>query len=197
MVLAAAVAVVVAAVVAFVALRGNGSTVDARPTVTSSSPAPSPSPTATPSPTPSSTLTPPVLPAAAKKRDQAGAEAFFRYFIDVYNYSFTALDTQPLEQISADECKFCRSAKATVAEILAKGARAEGGEVHVLASFAEPDASKAREVIVVASLRQDPGRTVGSDGNVTSSSSGSKRRLDALLRWEGGRWLLVGVETPT
>lgn len=192
--LAVVAALVVVAAVAFVALRGNGSGVEARPTVTPSSPPPS---SATQTPTPGPTVAPPVLPAAAMKRDQKGAEAFFRYFIDVYNYSFEALDTQSLSAVSAAECKFCKSAKLTVQEISAKRARAEGGQVRVITAIAEPDAARAREVIVVSLLEQDSGRTVAADGTVTSSSSGSRRQLDALLRWEGGQWRLVGVETAT
>ena len=193
-VLAAVATVLVAAVFAFVGLRGNGSGVEAGPTATpSSTPVVSPTQTATPPPT----VAVPELPAAAQKRTQEGAEAFFRYFIDVYNYSFQTLDPTPLKALSASECKFCKSAMSTVDEIAAKGARSEGGHVHVLMSIAEPDSAKAKEVVVVTSLKQDPGRTVASDGTVTSSSPGSKRRLDALLRWEEGQWRLVGVETPT
>lgn len=192
-VLAAAAAVVVAAVVAFVGLRGNGSGVGVRPTATpSSTPVVSPTQTATPPPT----VAVPELPAAAQKRTQEGAEAFFRYFIDVYNYSFSSLDTAVMRGVSAKSCKFCAGVTSDVQDAVAKGLRYEGATLRVVSLAASPGDPK-NGLIVTAIVDQDEGRTITADGisEVTVPES-KKVRIEAGLRWVNEGWQVFAVTLP-
>ena len=59
----------------------------------SSTPASVPSVTSSPAVSSTATATPPVVPPEASVGTRAGAEAFFRYFWAVYNYSYASLDT--------------------------------------------------------------------------------------------------------
>src|SRR5689334_15808593 len=75
---------------------------------TDGTPTPTSAVTTPPPTTPTTIPTPTTLPAAAKA-DKAGAEAFVRYFWDVFNYTYESGDTRLLRSISDKTCKFCQS----------------------------------------------------------------------------------------
>ena len=189
-VLAAVATVVVAAVVAFVGLRGNGSGVGVRPTATpSSTPVVSPTQTATPTPT----VAAPELPAAAQKRSQEGAEAFFRYFIDVYNYGYAALDPSVVESISDSKCRYCASVVRDIKASRDKGLRFEDGLVSVAGSLAAPD-QNGLNFTIVAFIDQTAGTIYRADGTVEETSDAVKnQRADVTLTWVDGAWRMRAV----
>nr|WP_255396031.1 DUF6318 family protein [Kineosporia sp. R_H_3] len=175
---------------------GPGSEAVTRPTTPGTTPAPVETSRA-PSPQPTLVTPSPTLPPGAAKRSDEGALAFLAYFFDVYNYSFEALDEDAVVQLGATECAFCKSARSTVMEIRSKGAHVEGGRVSIENAIVQPGGDPERGIVVNSLLAQEAGRTVGADGIPTSTSTASSRRLDALLRWKEGRWVLVGVDTAT
>jgi hypothetical protein len=146
------------------------------------------SPAATPS-TPAATA--PTAPEA--KPTSASAEAFVRYFWDVYNYSYQALDVTDLNAVSSDSCKFCKS---TTSEITAlKNARKhiQGGNIRI-ATLAVPPGDPTNGVIVTLVINQEPGKTLNADGTISSVIRAAKNmRSEVALRWQGSRWSVYGV----
>lgn len=133
----------------------------------------------------------PVLPAAAEQADSAGAESFFRYFWDTYNYAFDALDAAPLQAVSDSDCKYCSNAVAAVSKAKAGGFRFRGGSVSVLTVVAAPGAPEDG-VLVNAAISQSESETLARDGTVkASSAASSRRRADAVVRWSSGSWRLI------
>jgi len=105
-------------------LSGCSSSDSAAPTPGVSSPAAAVTTTSA-SVTP--TVAAPVLPEAAKQPTRPGAEAFFRYFIDVYTYTFTSQDTTPMRTISDSGCTFCTGAVEDAESSRANGEHVVGG----------------------------------------------------------------------
>lgn len=104
---------------------------DAEPTVpsapttvstTSSSSTTAPPATATPTGAP-------LLPDAARQQTPEGAEAFVRHWFDLFNYSFTALDSAAL--LSAGNCLTCQQLAKTIDEVAARGHTLTGGQAVV------------------------------------------------------------------
>jgi hypothetical protein len=146
--------------------------------------APNPSSTSAPSvstgPTPTSTATPPAAPKA--RPTPKSAEAFVKYFWDVYNYSYQTLDPEPLRSISTPKCNFCLGVIDEIIESKKKGLTNEGGQLRTIVVAAPP--GKIRAFIVVSSvLDQDSGRLLGPNKEVLKKSKELKA-IDAKTRLE-------------
>lgn len=134
----------------------------------------------------------PTLPAAATA-DPEGAEAFVRYFWDVFNYTYASGDTKLLRSISDKSCKFCASTAADVQEWVSQGSHIEGGRVEVVEVVAPPvDVRKG--ALVYSVIEQVAGRVVAKDGVVVATGEPiPRRRSDVLVRYVSGRWQMRGV----
>jgi hypothetical protein len=142
----------------------------------------------------SPTLRPPPLPAAAAKQTRDGAAAFVRYFFDVYNYSYEALDSAGLRHISGTGCRYCASVITDVEDAKASGDRYEDGLVSVEAAVTLPGDMSA-DVIVNAFVSQTSGAVYGRNGQVreTSDAVSPGKRVDALLQWTANRWIVRDI----
>lgn len=84
--------------------------------------------------------TPPTLPAAAKKNTKAGAKAFVRHYIGIFNYAERTGDTAALHKLEARGCKSCKRVRQSINEIYASGGYVKGGRwiVSSLHSLRQP-----------------------------------------------------------
>lgn len=156
------------------------------PRLPSSSP---PLPSVSPSPSPT-------LPAAATQPTRAGAEAFFRHFMKVYEYSFTTMKSEALRSISSPDCKFCNSTIRALDEGYSKGRRSIGHGVVVRIAVAAPD-DVTVGVLVNAVLDQRAAKTVDSNGVVIIATPEKRNlRMDAVVRWAGDRWMFLDASFP-
>lgn len=189
---AAAVAgALVVAGTAFFLFSGNGSGSAAPAPVT-----PTSAPPSSASPTPSQTkVEAPVLPAAAKEPTTKGAAAFFRYFWETFNYSYRALDTAGLDDLSEKSCRSCTSYIAAIEAARDEGNRFTGGEVQVLAAVAAPG-DVERGLVVNAVISQEPAFTITPGGaTATSADATAQQRIDAAVAWRDGRWVMLGMDS--
>ena len=159
------------------------------------SPTISSAPPATSSP-PSPTATPPTAPKA--EPTPKSAEAFVKYFWDVYNYSYSTLDPEILRAVSSSTCDFCFGAIDEIEASKEKGLTNEGGRVTPRVIVAPP--GKIKTSIVVSSvLRQEASRVRGANNEILSTAE-AKPALAAKTRleWKFGRWstLAVNVARP-
>jgi len=132
----------------------------------------------------------PTLPAEAQHPTPAGAVAFVRYYVDLYNNAFTSFDTQYLRAVSDSRCTFCASVMKNVGDVESKGRRVEGGALVVQAAVASPGEA-TDGLIVAARIDQEAGRTVDSSGNVaTVIAAQANMAMDTAVRWDG-RWVFL------
>lgn len=71
---------------------------------------------------------PPEFPEAAATHDEAGAEAFVAYFVDVLNYAQRQNDPEILRAISDAECMFCNLTLEDLDALKENGWRRIGGQ---------------------------------------------------------------------
>ncbi len=136
---------------------------------------------------------PPVLPAAAAKPDQAGAEAFFRYFWDVYNWSYMPMDPTQLQAISSPECDFCARVTTDLRQGAAKRLTTEGGVVTVKIAVAGATPPEIG-LPIVATIDQTAATQTDADGKVVTSGPAIRdRRIDARVVWMRGQWRLAAI----
>jgi hypothetical protein len=136
----------------------------------------------------------PVLPEAATKPTRAGAEAFFRYFWGVYNYSYAERDATVLLEISRESCKSCIRASREISAAVGAQFEFSGGVVAVTTVIVAPDDPEAG-VLIQAIIDQSPSRTVARDGSTAASSEAKVNlRVDGALKWIDGRWSMLGLD---
>jgi hypothetical protein len=135
----------------------------------------------------------PVLPEAAKQPTRPGAEAFFRYFWDVYAYSFVAQDTSLIRSISDPTCKLCASATESVQGAEAARHRVKGGGITVTDVAAAPG-EPAEGLLVNGIFDQQASSVVDQKGTVIGTAPANRQvRVDAVVRWLSGSWQMRGV----
>src|SRR4051812_10955370 len=80
-------------------------------------------------------LGPPDLPMPAEAREQtpAGAEAFLRYYMDIYSWSQAHMDSSYMDQFSQG-CELCDSVTKTLRDDATAGYSYEGGQITVSGS---------------------------------------------------------------
>jgi Family of unknown function (DUF6318) len=136
---------------------------------------------------------PPLLPEAAKHPTRPGAEAFFRYFIAVYSYSYSSQNTSSLRAISDVTCKFCTSAIDAIESTRADNQHAVGGDGVVTNVVAAPGVP-TDGLLINAVVDQRPSSIVDSDGSVIDTAAAESRvRMDAAVRWKDGAWQMRGL----
>lgn len=123
-------------VVGFVVLAGLGGCTGAgggpEPIGTHTAASPTPTPPPTPSPTPlDPAAVPPERPAAMDTVDTAGAEAFARYFTELFPYVYATGDIEEYRALSHPECIFCADVAAKAEAQLAAGGHSVGGLVEI------------------------------------------------------------------
>jgi hypothetical protein len=133
----------------------------------------------------------PTLPTAATA-DPEGAEAFVRYFWDVFNYTYASGDTQLLRSISDKSCKFCADVAGDVDRLTREGGRTEGARVTVHGVLAVPPDVPAGAV-VTSIISQEAGVTKARSGNALSESPEISRRAAELAVIHRQDWVVLGV----
>jgi hypothetical protein len=148
-------------------------------------------PTASSTATPSPTLTPPTAP--KPRPTPKNAEAFVKYFWDVYNYSYASLDPEPLRAMSKPTCKFCAGSIREIEKSRNERLTNEGGRLTPLVVAAPP--GKIHDHVVVSSvLRQDAGRLLGPNREVLHTSKAlSAVETKARLEWRSGKWVIAAI----
>jgi hypothetical protein len=71
------------------------------------------------------------MPAEARVQDEAGAEAFVRYYIELINRASRTLDAGPLRELS-NECADCQRIASDYENDAAAGYRYEGGGITII-----------------------------------------------------------------
>jgi hypothetical protein len=147
------------------------------------------SPTTPPSPTPAHP--PPVAPTA--ERTAKSAEAFVKYFWDVYNYSYATENFRELERISSPDCIFCQDTKMAIQDLLRQKSHIRGATIAMKVAIAPPS-DPAAGLIVETVIDEQPSQTVTTDGSVVRSTDGIRdMKSEIALDWRTGKWIVRDV----
>jgi hypothetical protein len=140
--------------------------------------------TTTPSPT--DTVQPPVMPAAAKKADIAGAEAFLKYYWSTVDYAFVTGDVDELKKLGRPECDACSTTVANIEGVYSSGKAITGGASNLREIVVRPGNAEAG-LSVRAIFSQDA--FVIHEGDSTDEASASEEFLMlTIVRWSGSSW---------
>ena len=132
------------------------------------------------------------VPAAARTEDDAGAEAFLRYWLELLHHQQGILDGQPLRDLGP-ECQECLRIARNYDEAAAAGNRYVGGEI-TLDSVAEPTVI-GDEMVLSFLAYGEPVSLVDASGAVLEANPDRARLSSGIsLLWSDERrgWLVTG-----
>ena len=131
------------------------------------------------------------MPPEAREQTPAGAEAFLRYYLDVYNLAQAKLDSTYMNQLS-QSCQTCDRLSANIDEDARNSRMYEGGAVDVV-SLTTPSVEGDKAEIAF-SMKQDALTVRDSDGAILSELSAPQASLQcgAVLTWspQATSWIL-------
>src|SRR3954452_10390042 len=151
--------VLVGAVVLLVALAGCGRDPKADP---------SPSPSTTTASPASTSPAPPALPEAAKANTKAGAIAFVKYYIAIFNQAQRSGLTANLSALSTPSCSDCEAAITGLGRIYGAGGHIDGGDLVLGPATAEHNPIEKTWLVLV---RVDSGPQTVTTTNDSAPSS--------------------------
>jgi hypothetical protein len=132
------------------------------------------------------------MPDLAMQRSAAGAKAFVRHYIDVLNYSWVALDSAGIRELSSNTCRICRRFARIIDTASAQGGYQHGGEWHVVRAYALPTTDiEERDVLVTVEIASGEWRRTRSDPIEPIKHT---RTTDTFyLSWSGNAWRVQDV----
>ena len=131
----------------------------------------------------SPTTADPNIPAAARARTPAGAEAFVRYFYSQLNVAWSTPKAGLISALSASGCKTCSALERTAADLVAKRQHYRGDvfAIKTVGSIGES------EVLVVG--EQPPGAVIDFNGSVVKSRTEAQPvKFVVTLAWSSEGW---------
>jgi outer membrane murein-binding lipoprotein Lpp len=137
------------------------------------------------------------MPSEAREPTAEGADAFTRYYVELYNHAIRTLDTTHMRDFSQG-CDTCDQLADQVDAVAAAGQRYEGGEARVVAST--PPFLTGDEAQLVFDVAQAPlsvtldGVPVEGQAMPEYSSTGG----GGILRWSDDRatWVMTQWNIP-
>lgn len=176
----------VAGLAAAALLSGCGGTPEPGP-VADRSASPAPSASTSPSASPSTSPVAPVMPAAAKKRTKAGAEAFVTFYVTILNYAGTHGETAGLRDIALPTCIKCKALADGIDDIYSRGGHINGGGWTVLKI--RHFGFKQGHYFLDATIKSSPQKLVAKAGAPVKAFPGAPSRLRAfVLERQAGDW---------
>jgi hypothetical protein len=135
------------------------------------------------------------VPDEARTQDEAGAEAYLRYFVGLLNRQQAIPSGQALRALSQD-CQECQAIAQRLDQAATNRWRLEGGALHIVG---EPGISVVgSEARLSFFARTEAGRVYGSDGTeLTDEAITEQRRISSslTLKWSRDRraWVPTGL----
>lgn len=180
------------AVVGVVALAGcNGGGDD--PTTSSSSVTSSATSTTTTTAPPTTTATPtPGVPAAARQKTKAGAEAFAAYFLGQVNEAWTTPDADLLEPLCLSTSKSCEAFKQTARDLESQSQRYRTSPVTIERVMSS--SQDGNGAVVDLAVIQNKVDVINSDGSVALTDQRKLLVSQSTLTWVNAGWRVALVK---
>lgn len=160
------------------------------------SPTPTPSvssasPTPTASPSPSVTESGLQIPAAAREKTDAGAEAFVRYYLDQSAVAWMKPDASALDGLATASCNSCARLDSVAAQLVADGQRYSTTPIAI--RTLKVIRSSSSEVAFDAALTENAVSVVDAKGSKVDSYPRRNITRAISVVWKGESWRLNGI----
>ncbi|WP_029431252.1 DUF6318 family protein [Blastococcus sp. URHD0036] len=134
------------------------------------------------------------MPAEARTRDAAGAEAFTRYYIDLINRTSAVMDAAPLREFS-DGCADCIRIASDTEQDAAAGYHYEGGDLTVTSMQSSSSGSSTEVAFFVDQAALSVVDASGQPVPDLTFTAQEQASCGATMRWDAERstWVLISL----
>lgn len=130
----------------------------------------------------------PVMPAAVKVQDRAGAEAAFRYWVETYTYGFATGDCAPMQAVVTSACPFCTDVLKDIERLRETGQHYSGGDDKVTALVSTQFEGNG-SYLLRAIISQSASVLLDARGEPVRTSKPTKAiSLDVKVLWTTSQW---------
>ena len=178
-------------------VAGCTDTTEPDPTVSTTTESPSPDPTPTestpaPEPTaePTDEPTPPDAAMLINEDTEEGAKSAAKYFFDLYNYSYQALDTTEWDLRSNEDCEFCASVHDSVKTSAGEKRVLKGGEIQIL-EFTEVELLPSLFWRLDVKVEQSAFEEFSPEGDLLATSEKQQSDGSMFIEFIEGKWYLA------
>ncbi|QWW18791.1 hypothetical protein I6B53_06415 [Schaalia sp. 19OD2882] len=131
----------------------------------------------------------PVLPAIAKDPSVEGAEAFMNYYLDLVAYSWYTGDTEKLEAVSGNSCKFCKSRIEAIKNVYSRGGWVHGLR-YSLSPSERPILGNDGRIALIGTLQASPHALF--KNHAIDRRGPREHQIEIQSKWISGKWILWG-----
>jgi hypothetical protein len=149
-----------------------------------------------PSPSPSESTSEPAEPKAWEVKSEAGAVAFAKHWIEVFNEAKSTGDTAELEEMSAETCTSCTNFVNFLNQLYGHGGRFESTGWHVK-EVSDPVSLRGSKAGVSMRIRQSPERVHRANPPEVEHFPGGLVTYSAGLEWRNGNWVMTRLDLMT
>ena len=166
------------------------------PPVATTAAAPNELPT-TPEPVPAPARAKPSKPKRPPEMDRPdalGAMATAGYFLDLYGYAIESGDTAQLEELSTDDCGFCRKTVAQINATYVAGGWQIGGSIIRDDIGVQRDHKGKKRLVAITNMSKKESVVFNKDGFVVEKNDEKHFYLGVHLRLESEIWHVQAVK---
>lgn len=127
------------------------------------------------------------MPAAASENSRAGAIAFVRYYISVFNEAQSSGRTEVLEQLSHEDCRDCQAAIDGLKQLYQAGGQIVGGRLQAGPATAARNAAE-REWLILLRVDSGPQSVKATADAQPKQMPGGQRSMQFAVRYMSGGW---------
>ena len=149
-----------------------------------------------PSPSPTESTSAAAEPKAWEVKSEAGAVAFAKHWIDVFNEAKSNGETAELANMSAQSCRSCMNFVDFLDELYGSGGRFESKGWHVT-QVSNPSSLQQSEADVSMRIRQSPERVHRTNPSRVERFPGGVVTYTAGLKWRDGQWVMTQLDLMT
>lgn len=132
------------------------------------------------------------MPEKAREQSQAGAIAFAKYWVKVFNRAVASLDTEDLRALSSTKCESCSNYLQRIEDMSTNGGSFTGGEWRVLQAGTAP-AQPPGEEIVELRVAVDGAVSKPTKDAAEITSVASEENFSVYVGWVGDGWEVTWI----
>ena len=141
---------------------------------------------------PTSSSPSPDKPKPWEEKSKAGAVAFAKHWVDVFNTAQATGETRPLDEVSSPHCGSCANFIKITHQIYDGGGSLQSDGWAVRSVTPGPRATNADQVFSLA-IRQSPQKVTYADGS-TKTYTGGTAVFTAALVWAHDDWQMTRMD---
>lgn len=123
-----------------------------------------------------------------EEKSKAGAVAFAKHWVDLFNTVQMSGETSSLQRASASACRTCSNITKAATQLYESGGRVEGGGWQVTSAVPAPEKGVPEGQALISLTIQRPAQTWHYGDGSSKQYRASLQTFTARVEWDGSQW---------